>query len=226
MKSYAKLKSLCILASFVLASAGARAGLVNGDFEAGGLSGWSTFTTGNGTLGPVLLPQVAPFDIDGDAVPSNAVKMSVGYASAPCSYPGIYCPLPTEGGGIRQKIYFSGGDFAFSARVAVQNTYTLGGYNREGGHFSLILDGLTLDTFSVDRIDAGTIQRGLLSYSGFIGAGLHTLDLLVTRNYAPSQSLFQYVDDVRVARIPEPATLLLAAIASLSLALVGRRARI
>lgn len=126
------------------------------------MAGWSIFTTSNGTLEPALLPQVSLFDVDGDSVPFNAARMSVGYALAPCSYPGIDCPRPTEGGGIRQNAYFSAGEFAMSAQVAVQNTYALGGYNVDGGLFSLILDGVALDTFSVGRIDAGSIQRGLL----------------------------------------------------------------
>lgn len=226
MKKHSTLKSLLLLTSFLAFFGSARASLVNGDFETGNLSGWSLFTTSNGTMGPSPLAQVTLFDVDGDSVLSHAASMSVGYATAPCSSPGVSCPQPTEGGGLRQNVYFTGGLFSLSAQVAVQNTFLYGGYNLDGGLFSFILDGTTLDTFSVGRIKAGSTQRGLLSYSGFIGEGFHTLDLLVTRNYASSQSLFQYVDNVSAKEIPEPGTLLLVAIALLSFPIIRRIGRV
>lgn len=225
MKKHSILKPLLQLVSLLAFFGSAQASLVNGDFETGNLSGWSIFTTYNGTTGPSPLPHVSLFDVDGDAVLSHAASMSVGYATAPCSYPGFGCAQPTEGGGLRQNVYFAGGLFSLSAQVAVQNTLLYGGYNLDGGLFSLILDGSTLDTFSVGRINAGSTQRGSLSYNGFIGAGFHTLDLLVTRNYASSQSLFQYVDNVSVKELAEPGTLMLVAIALLSFPIVRRRAR-
>ena len=64
----------------------AHAGLINGGFETGDLSGWTRFTTANGSL-PDLGDEVVPFDMDGDGALSNAARFRVGEAvldTAPC----------------------------------------------------------------------------------------------------------------------------------------------
>lgn len=187
---------------------GAQASIINGGFDTGNMAGWTPFTTSNGTLGDLPLPQVAMFDVDGDAQASDSLKLSVGYNIAPCSFPGFGCPLPTEGGGIRQSIFLNGGIHLFSADIAVENTFLSGGFNQDGGTFSLMLDGVVLDTLSVGKILAGSIQGGALAFNGFVAEGFHDFQVLVTRNYAQADSLlFQYVDNIAVARIPEPGTL-------------------
>jgi hypothetical protein len=190
--------SLVLLAGF----GSAQAALVNGDFEAGGLSGWTLYTTGNGTLGTGGAT-VSTFDVAGKGTASATVGLSVGYSNPPCSFPGIYCPYPTEGGGVRQTSIFSGGLTWLQADVAVTNS-SLFGFNLDGGTFSLILDGLLLDSFSVTNIAAGSSQRGHLDATTLVTAGSHTLEILVTRQSAEALSLVQYIDNVSASAVPEP----------------------
>lgn len=199
-------------------ASGAQASVLNGGFDAGNLVGWVPFTTSNGTLGDFPLPGIAMFDVDGDSLASNSLKLSVGYSTAPCSFPGFGCPLPTEGGGIQQSIFLSGGTYLFSADLAVENTPLYGGFNRDGGTFSLMLDGIVLDTVSVGEVLAGSVQGGALAFNGFVEEGIHDFQVRITRNYAQSDSLFQYVDNIAVARIPEPGTLGLLAMGGVLLA--------
>jgi hypothetical protein len=205
-------------------ASGAQASVINGGFDTGNLAGWTPFTTSNGTLGDFPLPRIAMFDVDGDSLTSNSLKLSVGYNIAPCSFPGFGCPLPIEGGGIRQSIFLSRGTYLFSADLAVENTTLYGGFNRDGGTFSLMLDGIVLDTVSVGEVLAGFVQGSALTFNGFVEEGLHDFQVRVTRNSAQSDSLFQYVDNIAVARIPEPGTLGLLALGCVFLASgLGRR---
>lgn len=181
------------------------------------LETWITYTTPNGSFGQGF-PSVSIFDVNGDGVGSSAFSLSVGYETAPCSFPGFTCPWPTEGGGIRQTTVFQGGQTALHADVAVANSTASGGYNGDGGTFSLFLDGVLLDGVSFVDIVAGTVLRGQLDFTGFISAGSHTLELLVTRNWAVASSLTQYIDGVSaVAAVPEPSIALLLGIGLLPL---------
>lgn len=200
----------------------ANATVINGGFESG-LDGWSLFTTANGTLGNPPLPQVAAFDVAGNSTPSSSLKLSVGYATAPCSFPGIYCPQPTEGGGVQQSVSFLEGVYSLHVDIAVENTPLYGGLNGDGGTFSLILDGLILDQVSFGAIVANSVKRDQLSFEGSISEGLHDFKILVTRDYAQSASLSQYIDNVTVARVPEPNTLGLLAAGCMAAFWAGRK---
>jgi hypothetical protein len=199
----ARLSAGVVLAACLLP---AQAQIANGDFETGNLAPWIAYTTPNGTFGPGF-PVVQAFDVNGDGAASSALAFSVGYQTAPCDAPGIFCPLPTEGGGIRQTTTFLGGQTTLHADVAVANSTASGGRNGDGGTFSLFLDGVLLDSVSFVDIVAGTVLRGQLDFTGFVSAGSHTLELLTTRNYASASSLTQYIDDVSAAgatAVPEP----------------------
>src|SRR4051794_15573680 len=82
-----------VAALFVAAAAAAA--VVNGDFESGDLTGWTTFTTANGTLGT---PAVVSFDTTGTGA-SRAAQFNVGENT----YTGVY-----EGGGIYQIVNATG----------------------------------------------------------------------------------------------------------------------
>lgn len=206
--------AVCLFPVFCFSSA--QAALDNGDFETGSLSPWTTFTTANGTLGSGR-PTISIFDVAGSGLGSLALGLSVGYLTAPCAFPGIHCPRPTEGGGIRQTAIFSGGLTTLHADLAVANSSLFGGLNADGGTFSILLDGLLLHSFSVGSITAGTVQRGQLDFTTLVSAGSHTLDVLVTRQASQSQSLTQYVDNVSVSAIPEPTTAALLGLGMLAL---------
>ena len=179
--------------------------VANGDFSAG-FADWTTFTTTNGTLGLPPDPQVTSFDVLG--VPgrsaSNAAELEVGDTQ--------YNGGTEAGGGLRQTITTVAGPLNFSANVAAfAPRFT----NDEGGVFSVLLDGVTLNTFTADSINAGTVSRGFLSFNQVVTGGSHDLELLATRRYeiGPSRgdTPFQYFDNVSglqagTASAPEPAT--------------------
>ena len=200
--------------------------IVNGDFETGQITPWITFTTPNGTFGPGF-PSISTFDVNGDGTSSSALSFSVGYDIPPCAAPGILCPAPTEGGGIRQTTTFAGGQTMLHTDVAVVNSTLYGGSNSDGGTFSLLLDDVLLDSVSFVDIVAGTVLRGELDFTEVVSAGSHTLELLTTRNYSASASLTQYIDDVSagpaVSAVPEPGTALLLGIGLFTLAALRRR---
>ncbi|CAG0992451.1 PEP-CTERM sorting domain-containing protein [Geobacter sp.] len=211
MKFRCFLKVACIVICSATFTQQANATVINGGFESG-LDRWSLFTTANGTLGDSPLPQVAAFDVAGNSVSSDSLKLSVGYATAPCSFPGLYCSLPTEGGGIQQSVSILEGVYSLNVDIAVENTPLYGGRNGDGGTFYLILDGLVLDQVSFGEITANSVKRDQLNFQGLITEGLHDFQILVTRNYAQSDSLFQYIDNATVTPVPEPNTLGLLAV--------------
>lgn len=218
MKFKYLLKLVCLGIGLMAFVPSVNASVINGGFESG-LNGWRLFTTANGTLGDQPLPQVGTYDVVGNSAGSNSLKLSVGYAVAPCSFPGIFCPKPTEGGGIQQSIYLSSGLYSFHVDVAVENTPLYGGSNMDGGTFSMILDGLVLDTVSFGQIISNSVERDQLNFETSIGEGVHDLQILVTRNYAQSDSLFQFVDNITITPVPEPTTLGLLAIGCLTMLL-------
>ena len=85
--------------------------IANGDFAAGNFSGWTLFTTTNGTLGPSPLPNVVSFDTNGGGA-NNAAHFEVGQ------------PTGSEfnvqrGGGLRQSFATTAaGILNFSADIA------------------------------------------------------------------------------------------------------------
>jgi hypothetical protein len=213
-----------ILLAVVLLSGSAQAALINGNFETGYLNPWTAYTTSNGTLGAVH-PSVASFDVAGTGTSSSALAVSVGYAVAPCAYPGYECPSPLEGGGIRQTVMYSGGWTTLHADVAVDNSTLYGGYNLTGGTFSLFVDGTLLDSFSVGEIAAGTVQRGDLDVYTFLSPGSHIIDILITRPAAECRSLTQYIDNISLSPVPEPTTALLLGLGLVGIAAAGRKFR-
>lgn len=192
---------VCTLVTLVLGAPAASAApiLINPDFETGDLTGWTTFTT---PPTGVANPSVSSFDVDGDSSSSLAATFRVGDTSA----------VPANrGGGIFQNFVTSAnGQFLVSADVARSNRGTSG--NSEGGAFSVIVDGVTLDTFPNATIPSGATQRDILTASVFLTAGTHELRFLMTRSADAPLDLFQYIDDVSVTEVtavPEPGSLLL-----------------
>ena len=189
----------------------AAAQLINGDFETGDLTGWTSFTTPNGNITPGF-PMVTPFDTTGDGTASNAMKIRVGQNS--------FVPTPA-GGGIEQ--FFSiaaSGDYELSLDYAIALEQTNG--NTEPGRFDLILDGQVIATgdHNSQTIWPGDVIRGSLSAEVLgLAAGGHTLQVLVTRATLNTREVYQYVDNVTIT--PEPGTLFLLGLGTL--ALIRRR---
>ena len=190
------------MAAALLATAAQAAQVVaNGDFSAG-LTDWTTFTTAKGTLGFPPDPQVTSFDVTGGGA-SDAAELQVGDTP--------FNGGQEEGGGLRQTITTLAGPLNFNADVAVFAPRLT---NSEGGVFSVLFDGVTLNTFTVGAINAGTASRGVLSFSQVVTGGSHDLELLVTRRFtnccSRGDTPFQYFDNVSglqpgTSSAPEPA---------------------
>ena len=202
---------LCALA-FGLAGAYAHAGVVvNGDFQTGNLTGWTSYTTAygpgtgtNGTCaGSVPCPIVTVFDTTGTGA-SNAAQFNVGLAT------GTPGGSDYEGGGIVQNISLSPGAFNVSLDWAVDNLFT--GTNSDGGEFTILLDGTALKFFDTGSVGSGAVVRGTLSVGTTIATGgTYQLAVEVTRPWTPAPDLTQYVDNVTTSgaatgggAVPEP----------------------
>lgn len=163
--------------------------LINGDFETGDLTGWSSFVTPNGNITPGF-PLVEPFDVDGDGEPSAAAKLRVGQDV-------FDFPNPA-GGGIEQTFDLAApGDQLVTARVAVALEQNFG--NTQPGRFDLIVDGVILDTVDFNGITIlpGDVLRGeLIAELADVMAGQHTIRISVTRSATNTRLVFQYIDDV------------------------------
>ena len=188
--------------------------LLNGDFQAGTLAPWTTFTTSsNGTNGSGL-PDVVSFDTTGSGA-SLAAHFDVGEVT--------FSGLP-EGGGITQMFTLgSGGAFTFFANIGSE-TDAGGGINTDAGTFSILIDGVTLASDSLGSFSSqGQVILGTLSSSVSLGAGPHTFEALITRDFqaAGAATPDEYVDNVSLsastASTPEPSTFGLVALALIAL---------
>jgi hypothetical protein len=175
--------------------------ITNGDFATGNFSGWTTFVTTNGTLGPAPLPAVSSFDVTGGGA-SNAAHFEVGQPGTNYEY------NVQRGGGLRQSFSTTAaGVIDFSADIA-----SMGGpysANGAGGLFTVSLNGVVLDTYDFGSIAQNGVERSTLNFSTLVGIGVQNLEILVTR---PNTSFLvgQYIDNISatetVAAVPEPST--------------------
>lgn len=207
-----------IAAGLALTSAAHAAIVTNGGFGTGDFTGWTLFTTPNGSLGPAGLPAVTSFNVTG-AGAQNAANFQVGAVS----FDGT-----EQGGGVTQTVTLPGGSISFSANVAaLGDTIAGGSTNEEGGVFQVLLDGITEDTLSIGTIDANAVIRGNLAFTASESAGPHTLEILVTRaftNDVLDDTPQQFITNIAIsAAIPEPASLALLAAGLLGFAAVRHR---
>lgn len=169
-----------------VASAVGANGIVNGDFETGSLSPWTTFTTANGTIGAA---GVQSFDTTGTGA-SLAATFNVGEA--------VFSGQD-EGGGIYQN--FSGAPYTVSADVAAQ---AAPGHpsNADCGTFFLQLDGSTIASHAFGQCPGSSVARWHFFVHVANGvSGFHQLKILIERRFissGPTLTPEEYVDNVRV----------------------------
>jgi hypothetical protein len=192
--------------------------LTNGDFQSGLLNPWTPFATANGTTDGS--PNVVSFNTTGDGT-SPAVQFSVGEET--------YTGLPA-GGGIDQNFTLgAGGTFDFFADIAAQNTFDLP--NADAGTFSILIDGIPLASDDLGYFafpctgSCNQILTGTLSGSVALDAGVHTFEVLITRDFLCCGDVDQYVNDISLTAVPEPATFSMASVAALALAVLALHRR-
>jgi hypothetical protein len=196
------MKLSCLFAAVLLhASLGGAAILLNGDFEAGTLAGWTTFTTYNGSLGTADLPDANLFDTRGNGQASLSARFQVGETAY------IGDGHTSQGGGIYQSFNTALGSFVVSADLASQNLS--GSINSSPGKFDLYLDGSLMASRNFDAlfgwIYPGQTQRSSISTTLPFTAGTHEIRFLITRPWVTGDTPYQYLDNVQIVPVPEPA---------------------
>ncbi|MBI1199428.1 MAG: PEP-CTERM sorting domain-containing protein [Phenylobacterium sp.] len=191
-----------VVAALVLSASGAQAVelVTNGDFATGDFTGWTLYTTANGTLGVAPAPQVASFDVTGSGA-SNAAELEVGE---------VDFTAVDEGGGLFQSITTIAGLLNFSADFAALGRETVP--NSAGGVFSVLLDGVVKASFNAGPVDPLEVKRGTLTFSEVVTAGSHVLSVQAARPFKIGTQYYstplQYFDNISATQgaVPEPAT--------------------
>ena len=183
---------------------------INPGFETGDFTGWTSYTTTNGTLGPSGAHTVTSFDVTGSG-PSNAARFQVGRVNFDAG--GV------RGGGIYQNVAYSAGMLNISADIAAFASGQQS--NLSGGVFRLLVNGIVLDSHDFGSIGSGSTERNSLSGAILVGAGLHQIRFEIGRPFLTGGVLgetpFQYIDNVVLngssvgptAPVPEPSTMFL-----------------
>ena len=172
--------------------------LINGDFEATDLTGWTPFTTTNGTLGPGY-PQVVLFDTNNDGTPTSSAQFSVGQASNA----GETTDNVWEGGGIYQTVHLAEGEYLITADIAVAFGIPQQGIATPGGLFELLVDDVVVANHNFGDVYKNTTQHSLLASVPVYSTSYHEIRFRITRPGTPAAELHQYIDNVLLSGGPE-----------------------
>ena len=174
--------------------------LINGDFETEDMTGWTTFTTTNGTLGPGY-PRVVLFDTNGDGTATYSAQFSVGQEKNE--------NLTKRGAGIYQNVHLAEGEYQITTDIAVGFGTPEVGSATQGGLFELLVDGVVVASHNFGYVDAGTARTSLLASVPIYTTGAYEIRIRITRPGNPPPELNQYIDNVLLSggEVPtDPAT--------------------
>lgn len=188
-----------------MATAQAASLLVNGDFSAGTLDGWTSYANEGGTIGTpaVVLAEVV------DGAVSLAARLKAGQA--------VYASGPL-GGGLAQHFTVST-DGTYQVYADILSTGNTAFHNADGGTFSLLIDGRVVASHAFGDIAVYTLERAGLRALVSLEAGAHDIRLQAERAFfTGNDTPSQYFDNAGVtAGVPEasPHVLVLAGLAML-----------
>ncbi|NQT38245.1 MAG: tandem-95 repeat protein, partial [Planctomycetes bacterium] len=156
------------------------AGLINGNFELGDLTGWTIYTTAGGTLGGAGFPDIVGYDTNNDRVATESFQTMVG----------------NGGGGIYQNIYLNAGEVMVTANVAVDSQVD----HPEAGLFELLVDGTVVASYNFGSITADEPEHVSLGGRTTVAPGEHDIRVRITRSGASAfgSTPFGFVDNVSV----------------------------
>lgn len=184
-------KWLCILAVVIGFQTCARADFINGTFSTGDLTGWTSFTTSNGTVGGLGFPNVISFDTTGSGA-SLAAQFHVGQV--------VFQSGIQHGGGILQTLNLAAGTYNITADFAAFDPPPVG--NFQAGIFSVLLDGVTQVSTDLGFINSNQILRGSFNFNVNVAAGVHTFAFQMTRPFIiNSGTPFQYFDNIHISSL-------------------------
>src|SRR5579859_2840268 len=144
-----------------------RGDLVNGGFETGDFTGWTTFDTAHGHT---AVEQVVLFDTSGSGSASRSAQFNVGTLTVGSS----------EGSGIEQNVLLSSGTLNISSDIAVSSTIG----NSDAGTFELLLNGTVVASHAFGSLGNSQVARGHLNYSATVSAGTYLIAIDMRRAYA------------------------------------------
>ncbi|HXS93744.1 MAG TPA: PEP-CTERM sorting domain-containing protein [Candidatus Limnocylindrales bacterium] len=189
---------LRVSAAAMLFCAGAYANEVisNGNFSAG-LTGWTVFTTPNGTNGTGE-PTVATFTPVSSPA-ETAVQFDVGQATGGS--------MDFEGGGLSQTVNLAAGMLNVSVGIGAQGGTS---FNLFGGIAELLIDSQPVAGYNFGSLQAGQVVSSTLTYDALVADGPHTLAIEFLRpatsdNTTPSQYAYDFSAD-EFSDVPEPSS--------------------
>lgn len=225
LAQFARVSTVTLFLVFSMIESGSRAALVNGGFESGNFSGWTTYNDPNGKAfgdpGGAGLPRVSLFDTTG-----NGESMAAHFNAARTGG-----AVVNQGGGIFQSVFLNSGELQIMLDVAVRSPSN----NAQGGLIQLLFDGIVVDQLDVGFIGVDQIIRDKFSATiPVLSAGSHEIRLSVQRRFGETSGTestpSQYADNFAISGtavpVPEPtAAALFAAFATFAFVREGRQKR-